>query len=137
MILGTLYEQTWISLPQISMHSSQWFMRSRFLKILSKFSLFCPLLGPKTGHPLYMNKSESPSPKHISYQLLLKLASWFLRRRLFNRDVIRQSLTKRKTPHPLQKMWFFWHIGSNVISFVFRNFNQKGTESAVDRKSVV
>jgi len=29
---------------------------------LSKFSLFRPLLGPKGGQPLYLNKSESPSP---------------------------------------------------------------------------
>jgi len=29
---------------------------------LSKFSLLCPLLGPKMGQPLYLNKSESPPP---------------------------------------------------------------------------
>jgi len=49
---------------------------------LSKFSLFCPLLGPKRGQPLYLNKSESPSPKNVSYQVWLKLAKWFLRSRL-------------------------------------------------------
>jgi len=37
---------------------------------LSKFSLFCPLLGPKRGQPLYLNKSEYPSPKHVSYQMV-------------------------------------------------------------------
>jgi len=35
---------------------------------LSTFSLFYPLLGPKRGQPLYLNKSESPSRKHVSYQ---------------------------------------------------------------------
>jgi len=33
---------------------------------LSKFSFFCPLLGPKKGQPLYLNKSESPSPGMFS-----------------------------------------------------------------------
>jgi len=36
---------------------------------LSKFSLYCPLLAPKMGQPHYLNKSESPSPKHVSYQV--------------------------------------------------------------------
>jgi len=39
--------------------------------------------------------------------------------------VIRQSFKERKTPHPLTKDSVLWHIGSTVISFVFRNFNQK------------
>jgi len=30
---------------------------------LSKVSLFCPLVGPTSGQPLYLNKSESPFPK--------------------------------------------------------------------------
>jgi len=63
---------------KISMHSDQWFMR-RFLKMI-KISLFGPLLGPKRGQPLYLNKSESPSLKHDSFQVWLKLAKWFLRR---------------------------------------------------------
>jgi len=42
---------------------------------LSKCSLLCPLLGPKRGQTLYLNKSESPSPKHVSCQVWLKLAS--------------------------------------------------------------
>jgi len=41
---------------------------------LSKVSLFCLLLGPKGGQPLYLNKSESPSSNHVSYQVWLKLA---------------------------------------------------------------
>jgi len=47
---------------------------------LSRFSLFCPLLGPKRRQPLYLNKSESSSSKHVSCQVWLKLAKWFLRR---------------------------------------------------------
>jgi len=41
------------------------------------------------------------------------------------RDVIRQSIKGRKTPHPLTKVSFmaYW---INVIVFVFRNSNQKG-----------
>jgi len=41
------------------------------------------------------------------------------------RDVIRQSIKGRKTPHPLTKDVILWHTGSNVIGFVFRNSNQK------------
>jgi len=37
---------------------------------LSKCSLFCP----KMGQALYLNKSESPSPMHVSWQVWLKLA---------------------------------------------------------------
>jgi len=33
---------------------------------LTKFSLFWPLLGPKRRQLLYLNKSESPSPNHLS-----------------------------------------------------------------------
>jgi len=46
----------------------------------SKFSLFCLLFGPKSGQPLYLNKCEFPSPKHVSCQVWLKLAHWFLKR---------------------------------------------------------
>jgi len=46
----------------------------KFFEYLSKFSLFCPLLGPKSGQTLYLNKPESPSPKHVSTQVWLKLA---------------------------------------------------------------
>jgi len=42
-------------------------------EVLSKLSLFCPLLDAKRGQPLYLNKSVSPSPKHVSYQVWLKL----------------------------------------------------------------
>jgi len=41
---------------------------------LPKLSSFCPLFDPKRGQFLYLNKPESPSPKHVSYQLWLKLA---------------------------------------------------------------
>jgi len=46
---------------------------------LSTFYLFCPLLGSERGHPLYLNKSESQFPRHISYKDWLKLAKWFMR----------------------------------------------------------
>jgi len=45
-----------------------------FFKDLSKCALFCPLLGTKRGQTLYLNKSESPSPKHVSCHVRLKLA---------------------------------------------------------------
>jgi len=83
MTLGTSFEPTWISSPQgcslplpkyqCIPASGSWEDLWRFFKI----SLFRPLLGPKWGQPLYLNKSESPSPKHVYYQVLLKLSKWF------------------------------------------------------------
>jgi len=46
---------------------------------LSKCSLFCHLLGPKRGQPLYVNIFQLLSFKHVSYQVWSKLAKWFLR----------------------------------------------------------
>jgi len=67
MTLGTLYEQILISLPQGHyMPNINAFRpvvhQKKIFEDLSKFSLFFPLLGPKGGQPLYLNKSESPSP---------------------------------------------------------------------------
>jgi len=42
------------------------------------------------------------------------------------RDVIRQLIKESKTPHTLTKNIILWHVGPNMIRFVFRNFNQKG-----------
>jgi len=74
-----LFEQTWNSLPQgCYMPNINAFRpvvhEKKIFEDLSKFSLFCPLLGSKMGQPLYLNKSESPSPKHVSCQVWLKLA---------------------------------------------------------------
>jgi len=55
---------------------------TKFFEDLSNLSLFCPLFGPKRGQPLFMNKSESSSLKHVSHQVWLKLAEQFMRRRL-------------------------------------------------------
>jgi len=37
---------------------------------LSKFSLNLPLIGPKRSQSLYLNKSESPSPKYVPTNLV-------------------------------------------------------------------
>jgi len=40
----------------ISMHSGQYVVHEKkIFEDLSKFSLFCPLLGPKMGQPFYLN----------------------------------------------------------------------------------
>jgi len=46
----------------------------KIFEVLTKCSLLCPLLDPKRGQPLYLNKSEFQSPNHISHQGWLKLA---------------------------------------------------------------
>jgi len=45
----------------------------KIFEVLSTFSLFYPLLGPKRGQPLYLNLSVSLSPKHVSCEVWLKL----------------------------------------------------------------
>jgi hypothetical protein len=60
------------------------FWRKRFLKIFSAFSLFRYYLPLEKGYPLLLNKFESPSPKDDLYQVWLKLAKRFWRRRFLN-----------------------------------------------------
>jgi len=49
-------------------------VHEKIFEDLTKFSLFCPLLGPKRGQSVYLNKPKSPSPNHVSHQVWLKLA---------------------------------------------------------------
>jgi len=81
MILGTLFEQTRISLPQgcsvLNINAFRLVVHGK--KIFEDLSTFS-LLGPKRGQPLYLNKYESPSFRHVFCQVWLKLAKWFLRR---------------------------------------------------------
>jgi len=51
------------------------FEKKAFLKFIKIF-LILPLMGPA----LYLHKSESPSPKHVSHHVWFKLAKWFLTR---------------------------------------------------------
>jgi len=67
---------------------------------LTKFFLFCPLLGPKRGQSLSLNKSESPSLNHVSHQVWLKLAKWFVRRSCLKEKVNRR--TDGRTPDKLR-----------------------------------
>jgi len=41
-------------------------VHEKIFEDLSKFSLFCPLLGPKRSQPFYLTISESPSPGMFS-----------------------------------------------------------------------
>jgi len=90
MTLGTSIEQTWIPLPQgCSLPNiNAWpVVHEKIFEDLSKLSLLYPLLGHKRGQPLYLNTSESSFPKHVSHQVWLKLAKWFLRRSCLNENV--------------------------------------------------
>ena len=62
----------------------QWFWRRRFSNILNRNSLFRYYLPLEKGVDLNLNKLESPPPKDAFYQVWLKLAQWFWRRRLLN-----------------------------------------------------
>jgi len=64
---GISFEQTLISLPQgCSMLNIKAFQpvvhEKKIFEDLTKFSFILPLIGP-----LYLNKSESPSFKHVSH----------------------------------------------------------------------
>jgi hypothetical protein len=56
----------------------------RFKKNFSSFSLFCYYLPLVKGYPLLLNKLKSHSPKDDLFQVWLKLAQWFWRRRFLN-----------------------------------------------------
>jgi len=62
---------------------------------LSKFSLF----GPKRDQPLYLNMSESPSSKHVSCQVWLILAQWFLRRSRLKKQEAQGALSRLPEKH--------------------------------------
>jgi len=64
---------------------------NKIFEDLTKFSLFCPLLGPKRGQPLYLNKSESSSPQSCFPPRLVELARWFLRRSRLKKKVHRRT----------------------------------------------
>jgi len=73
---------------------------SRFIKIV----LTLPLLGQKRGQPLYLNKFESRSPKHVSCQVWLKLAQWFLRRSRLKEKVDAGRTDGRTDAAPYHKL---------------------------------
>jgi len=60
MTLGTLFEQTRISLPQgcsmLNVNAFRPVVHEKIVEDLSKYALFCPLLGPKRGQPLYFEQ---------------------------------------------------------------------------------
>ena len=69
--------QDWLKL-------AHWFWRREFFNYVNVFSLFCNYLPLEKGRTLHLNKLESPSPKDALWQVWLKLAQWFWRRRFLN-----------------------------------------------------
>jgi len=53
----------------------------KIFKIHQHFSYFSPYWAPKGARPFYLNKYDSPSPKHVSHQVWLKLAKQIMRRK--------------------------------------------------------
>jgi hypothetical protein len=81
-----------------------------FLKIFSKFLLFCYYLPLGKGVVLHLYNSESPLPKDDLYQLWLKLAQRFWRRSrkyksLTDRHQTDRRRTTRKAHLSFQLMW--------------------------------
>ena len=55
-----------------------------FFNFVNVFSLFLNYLPLEKGGALHLNKVEYPSPKDALWQVLLKMAKWFWRRRFLN-----------------------------------------------------
>ena len=77
------------ALCQVWLKLAKWFWRRRFFNFVNVFSLFGNYLSLEKGGVLYLNifnNLESPSPEDEDalFQVLLKLAKWFWRRRIFN-----------------------------------------------------
>jgi len=83
MTLGTLFEQNWILsskgsfVPNINAFRPV-VHEKKIFEYLSKFSLFCPLFGPKRGQPLYLNNlnPHSPSMFPIKFGWNWLIGSW-------------------------------------------------------------
>ena len=71
------------ALCQVWLKLAKWFWRRRFLNFVNVFSLFGNYLSLEKGGVLYLNNLESPSPEDALFQVWLKLAKWFWRRRFF------------------------------------------------------
>ena len=69
--------QVWLKLALL-------FLRRRFLNFVNVFSLFCNHPSLERGMALHLNKIEFTLSKDALYQVWLKLAQWFWRRRFWN-----------------------------------------------------
>jgi hypothetical protein len=84
-----------------------WFCRRRFLKMFSVFLFFCYYLPFEKSNPLHLKKLESPFPKDDLFQVWLKLAQWFWRRRL--------SIYIFVIISPLKRTWLFIWTNLNFL----------------------
>ena len=73
-----------VALCQKWLNLALWFWRRGFFNFVNVFSLFGNYPPLEKGGTLHLNKLESPSPKDALYQVWLKLAQWFWRRRFLN-----------------------------------------------------
>ena len=105
--VGTLMNNFYSSLIKVSTHKTSWLLhiwiwRRRFLK----FTVFCTLgalpLGPHVGHRNPMNNFASPTHKNDSYQVWLKSADPFWRRR-WKCKSLRTTDDARRTTHDARR----------------------------------
>ena len=92
------------ALCQLWLKLVKWCWRRRFLNFVNVFSLFSNYLPLEEDRALYLNKTESSSPKDAMCQVRLKLAQWFCRRFLnlsmyFRYFVIISPLEKSSALH--------------------------------------
>ena len=116
------------ALCQVWLKLAKWFWRRRFLNFVNVFSLFGNYLSLEKGGVLYLNifnNIESPSPEDEDalFQVLLKLAKWFWRRRIFNfvnvfslfRNYRRRQRRQRRTTDKFWSEKITWAFGSGEL----------------------
>jgi hypothetical protein len=64
------------------MNLACWFWRTRMLNLFSVFPLFCYYLLLEKGYPLRSKNVKFPTPKDDLWQVWLKLAKWFLEKKI-------------------------------------------------------
>ena len=80
---GPSFEQTWIpfALYYVWLKLAKWFWRRRYLNLIYILSLFFFYLLLEKDMVLHLDKLEFPSHKNSLYQVWVKMAKWFWRRR--------------------------------------------------------
>ena len=125
---GPSFEQIWIPITQACFVLSlfkigQVVQEKKILKFSPSFFLLLSRLGKRIW-PLYLNKTEFPSPNDALCQVWLKLGHWFWRTRFLNANnvfwLFRYHLPLEKGVAPsFEQAWAAWYLsiayGLNVM----------------------
>ena len=85
------WKRAWTALCQVWLKLVQWFCKGRFSNFIKLFFLFHYHLPLEKGETIHLMKLESSLPKNALCSIWLKLAQWFLKRKVKMRKVYRQT----------------------------------------------